>query len=79
MARAIPGENEGNVRFALDRWCGALQLEAAPIMLGGPGLEGGGWLTPSEAPLVQRFDPGAAPDDSIGFFIARFRKVASTL
>jgi hypothetical protein len=67
------------VRFALDRWRGALQLERAPLMLGGPGLEGPGWLSPEEAALVQRWDPGAGPDDTIGFFVARLRKTASTL
>ncbi|KAI8472058.1 MAG: S-adenosyl-L-methionine-dependent methyltransferase [Monoraphidium minutum] len=73
-----PGENEGNVRFALDRWRGALELERQPLVLGGPGLSGPGWLSPEEASLVQRFDPGAGPDDTIGFFIARFRKTAPT-
>jgi 16S rRNA C967 or C1407 C5-methylase (RsmB/RsmF family) len=74
-----PGENEGNLRFALDRWRGALQLERAPIVLGGPGLTGPGLLTPEEAELVQRWDPGSEPDDTIGFFVARLRKSASTL
>lgn len=76
-----PGENEANVRYALDRWRGALALEAAPLALGGPGIvgESDGWLSPEEAALVQRFDPGAGEDDPIGFFIARFVKTASTL
>jgi 16S rRNA C967 or C1407 C5-methylase (RsmB/RsmF family) len=66
------------VRFALDRWRGALELEAAPLVLGGPGIAGEGWLSPAEAGLVQRWDPGEGPDDTIGFFVARFRKTAST-
>jgi len=73
------GENEGNVRFALDRWRGALQLEQQPLVLGGPGLQGDAWLTAEEAALVQRFDPGGTEDDTIGFFVARFRKTRSTL
>lgn len=69
------------MRFALDRWQHVLHLERQPIVLGGPGLTGrdAGWLAPEEAELVQRFDPGAGPEDSMGFFIARFRKTASTL
>ncbi|GBF91388.1 hypothetical protein Rsub_04128 [Raphidocelis subcapitata] len=35
----------------------------------------GAWLTAEEASLVQRFDP-AGPDDTIGFFAARFVKAA---
>jgi len=34
------------------------------------------WLTPEEAPLVQRFCP-AGEEDTIGFFIARFEKAAA--
>lgn len=67
------------MRFALDRWRGALRLERAPLSLGGPGIQGEGWLSADEAALVQRWDPGSEPDDTIGFFVARFRKTASTL
>lgn len=81
------------MRYALDKW--PLQLVQQPLVLGGPGLTGDGWLTAAEAQLVQRFDPGAgdpglqgraaaagaagAPDDTIGFFIAKFVKQRSTL
>lgn len=34
------------------------------------------WLTPEEAAMVQRFDP-SAPEDTIGFFIAKFEKTCS--
>ncbi len=67
------------MRFALDRWAGVLQLERQPIVVGGPGLVGDNLLTPEEAELVQRFDPGQGEEDTIGFFVARFRKTASTL
>lgn len=157
-------ENEGNVRFALDRWgmaAGAdgcqLQLLPATPLVGGPGLTGPwvacsgntqvvkvrgktgasggtgatgaavqgsettsvpasalnttlasasasdtipasettsaslgalgagfdalnshGWLTAQEAAMVQRFDPDDAQgNDSIGFFVAKFRKGGS--
>jgi hypothetical protein len=33
------------------------------------------WLTEQEASLVQRFDP-AGEQDTIGFFIAAFEKIA---
>ncbi|KDD71567.1 hypothetical protein H632_c4779p0, partial [Helicosporidium sp. ATCC 50920] len=80
-----PGENEANVRWALDAHGGALQLEGFEPRLGGPGLTGTiraqgreiGLLAPQEASLVQRFGPGCDLD-SIGFFIARFRKLRST-
>jgi 16S rRNA C967 or C1407 C5-methylase (RsmB/RsmF family) len=74
------GENEANVRYALDKW--PLKLVQQPLVLGGPGLSGHGWLTAAEAQLVQRFDPGAegqGQDDTIGFFVAKFVKQRSTL
>ena len=86
---AVIGENEGNVRFALDRWGGGrmshhggscrLALIPAEPLIGHPGLTGssGGqqWLTEDEARLVQRFDPSdRTGDDTMGFFIAKFEK-----
>lgn len=73
------------MRFILDECKGAMSLEEQKPSLGGPGLVGGflhadgvyeQWLTPQEAPLVQRFDPSQM--DTIGFFIAKFRKRAVT-
>lgn len=72
------GENEANVRYVLDRWP-QMQLVEQPIVIGRPGLIGDGLLSASEAELVQRFDPVLGEgDDTIGFFIAKFRKRAST-
>lgn len=34
------------------------------------------WLSADEAAMVQRYDP-AGPEDTIGFFIAKFEKVCS--
>lgn len=70
----------------LDKWGPAMRLQQQPIVLGGPGLTGPGLLTPAEAALVQRFDPGGGAggggggeeDDTIGFFVARFLKTART-
>lgn len=70
-----PSENEGNVRYLLDKFP-AMQLVQAAPRLGGPGLiatEQQAWLSESERHLVQRFDP-ADPLDTIGFFIAKFHK-----
>uniref|UniRef100_A0A7S2ZNZ9 SAM-dependent MTase RsmB/NOP-type domain-containing protein n=4 Tax=Rhodosorus marinus TaxID=101924 RepID=A0A7S2ZNZ9_9RHOD len=66
-----PGENEGNVRFALDEF--PLKLEKPKIRLGGVGVEGMG-LSDEERELVQRFEPWGR-HDTPGFFCARFRKV----
>ncbi|KAI5682975.1 hypothetical protein M9H77_04203 [Catharanthus roseus] len=74
-----PGENEGLVRYALDKYK-FLSLASQHPRIGGPGLVGGcelpdgdfeEWLRPGEEDLVQRFDP-SAPLDTIGFFIAKF-------
>lgn len=75
------GENEANVRYLLDKWS-HMRLVEQPLVLGGPGLAGPGWLTAAEAQLVQRFDPaagGQGADDTIGFFIAKFIKHKSDL
>lgn len=84
-----PAENEGNVRWLLDRYPQMELIEQSP-RLGGPGIVGKGsvpcsrrggrreeeWLREDEAALVQRFDTTTGLD-SIAFFIAKFRKVAS--
>ncbi|WIA10672.1 hypothetical protein OEZ85_010852 [Tetradesmus obliquus] len=77
-----PGENEENVRYVLDRWP-QMRLVQQPLLLGGPGLVGPGWLTAVEAQLVQRFDPvpgggSSQEEDTMGFFIAKFKKTGST-
>lgn len=78
-----PGENEANVAWALRSF--PLQLVQQQQQLGGPGLTGGflhkdgykeQWLTSEQAALVQRFDP-CSKLDTIGFFIAKFRKSSS--
>ncbi|OAY85137.1 putative methyltransferase NSUN6 [Ananas comosus] len=75
-----PGENEALVRYALDTYK-FLSLASQQPKIGGPGIVGHcelfketyveGWLTKSEAELVQRFDPSSSID-TIGFFIAKF-------
>jgi hypothetical protein len=49
----------------------------------GAGAAGGAWrterwLTEAESCLVQRFDP-SGPLDTIGFFIAKFEKISSSI
>lgn len=39
-------------------------------------VEGEAWLSEEEARLVQRFDPSDPQLDTIGFFVAKFVKVA---
>ena len=69
------------MRFLLEAFP---QMELVPQqpVLGGPGLSGeavlpGGrrqrLLSPEQAALVQRFDPGGELDTA-GFFISKFRK-----
>lgn len=71
-------ENEGQVKYALQNYP-CLELAEQMPNIGGPGLEGVG-LTEAQCPLVQRFSPelgGNCNSDTIGFFIAKFFKVAS--
>ena len=76
------GENEVNARYVLDRHP-EMQLVPQSPLLGGPGLTGRcriteqQWLTEEESMLVQRFEPAGALD-TIGFFIAKFQKIASS-
>ena len=73
-----PMENEENVKHALDMY--PLELEFAPVhaRIGRPGLEGFG-LSVEQRQMIQRFDPTDCEtvNDSIGFFVARFRKTMS--
>jgi methyltransferase NSUN6 len=83
-----PQENEGNVRWALERYP-QLELAAQSPRLGGDGLSRGAlvpcadgrwreeqWLDPVDAAKVQRFDTTVGVD-AIAFFIAKFTKVAA--
>ena len=73
------------MRQLLDSYPDHLQLVEALPQVGGPGLTGSHstmpcelYLSHQEAALVQRFDP-SGPQETIGFFIAKFRKTASML
>ena len=68
-----PEENEGNVAFLLQNHP-EMVLTPCPVAssLGGPGLACCG-LSEEQAAMVQRFNP-SDPGDTIGFFVARFRK-----
>ncbi len=67
------------------------QVQPGPASVHGVGCGGGGgagegaeavqgdgevWLTEEEARLVQRFDPSDPQLDTIGFFVAKFVKIA---
>lgn len=78
------GENEANVRYVLDKYS-FMQLDPQHPVLGGKGLECSAhplvngdecsfWLSPEESTLVQRFSP-CSDLDTIGFFIAKFKKL----
>lgn len=66
-------ENEGMVRHVLDTYP-ELRLEGIDFPVGSPGLAAAG-LDDQERHRVRRFDP-TGDDDTIGFFLAKFRKVA---
>lgn len=70
-----PLENEAVVAWAMGEGRSHLGLELIPPSrrFGGPGLQGQG-LSDAYCDLVQRFDP-AFDNATIGFFIARFRKL----
>lgn len=81
---ACAGENEANINFVLHKFK-SMQLVPQTPHLAGPGLTGQymhedgyqeEWLSPgsAQADLVQRFDP-CSMSDTIGFFIAKFRKI----
>lgn len=71
-----PGENEQVVRWALDLFGSVLRLVPVLPRLGQPGLRS--ILSEEEAGLVQRFDPSDMTVDSIGFFVAKFEKLADS-
>jgi methyltransferase NSUN6 len=66
-------ENEQLVRHVLDLYGNSIELERIDVPLGGFGLAGVG-LDEFERSCVRRFDPADDPADSIGFFLAKFRK-----
>ncbi|XP_064614064.1 tRNA (cytosine(72)-C(5))-methyltransferase NSUN6-like [Liolophura sinensis] len=72
-------ENEGQVEWVLKSYPD-LQLEQQTPYVGQPGLEGTK-LSREQLQLLQRFDPGASVKthsdwntDTIGFFLAKFRR-----
>ncbi|XP_050436209.1 tRNA (cytosine(72)-C(5))-methyltransferase NSUN6 [Adelges cooleyi] len=67
-----PEENEQNVAWALEKFA-QLELVAINPVAGAPGLPNFG-LSDMNCELVQRFGPDNVENDSIGFFIAKFRK-----
>mmetsp|Transcript_59319 Transcript_59319/g.88075 ORF Transcript_59319/g.88075 Transcript_59319/m.88075 type:complete len:124 (-) Transcript_59319:466-837(-) len=70
-------ENEEMVRHILDEYpCMSLmpiQFGDGDDMIGLPGLPGVG-LTDEEQHMVRRFDPSDEKADTMGFFVAKFRK-----
>lgn len=68
-------ENERMVRHILDEYPNLQLLPALPenIKVGIPGLEGMG-LNDTERSCVRRFDPDDSDQDTMGFFVAKFRK-----
>ena len=86
LCSAAAGENEANVQYLLRRYPCLALVPQAP-RLGQAGLTGTythadgqteAWLPEELAALVQRFEP-TGPLDTIGFFIAKFRKQHSLL
>jgi len=66
-------ENEGNVQYILEKYP-CMKLVPLNFSLGRDGLDGYG-LKPEEQTMVRRFEPHfGREDDTMGFFIARFRK-----
>ena len=79
------GENEGMVRYILDEYSHCMELlpivtsTAGPLaLLGGSGLPLQG-LDPAHCALVRRFDPANTVEDTMGFFIAKFRKICANV
>ncbi|GBB91550.1 hypothetical protein RclHR1_18900003 [Rhizophagus clarus] len=69
-----PAENEQVISWALKNFPD-LSLIEPEIKLGDPGLEGTG-LNETQRFMVQRFDPGIKNGyDTIGFFIAKLKKI----
>lgn len=73
-----PMENEANVDYTLQKHPYLILEEQSPV-LGKTGFTGSAngafkWLSSQQAALIQRFDPTDFYLDTIGFFIAKFRK-----
>lgn len=66
-------ENEDMVRYILDEYISQMELIPIEIPYGLPGLPGVG-LTDEQRNYVRRFDPSDIQLDTMGFFIAKFRK-----
>ena len=66
-------ENEGMVKYIIDKYPN-MQLLPISDALGSPGLPGCG-LSEEERMHVRRFDP-IDEADTIGFFVAKFKKSA---
>ena len=66
-------ENEEMVRYLLDEYHPTMELVPINVPLGGPGLPGLG-LSADECNAVRRFDPSDTDSDTMGFFVAKFRK-----
>lgn len=67
-------ENEDMIRYLLDHYP-IMELVSVPLSpkLGRPGLPDR-LLTPDECLAVRRFDPTDKVTDTMGFFVAKFRK-----
>jgi methyltransferase NSUN6 len=65
-------ENEAMVKHILDSYT-QMELDPIDIICGLPGLPGFG-LTDEQCRVVRRFDPSDTSSDTIGFFVAKFRK-----
>ncbi|KAI1301936.1 tRNA (cytosine(72)-C(5))-methyltransferase NSUN6 [Halotydeus destructor] len=73
-------ENECVVDYILNKYPGSLELVAQEPHLGGIGWKGNHTLTDKQLSLLQRFanfKETSVNCDTIGFFIAKFKKIAS--
>jgi len=88
----LMAENEHMVRYILETYRDCMELvpvfdfetdngdtknSAKLSSLGGPGLLASG-LTAEQCACVRRFDPADRDSDTMGFFLAKFRKTART-
>jgi len=78
-------ENEEMVKYMIDNFSSVLELQPINLKLGSAGLAVGPWnadssvstppiLTDFERSCVRRFDPSDRHADTMGFFLAKFRK-----